>query len=218
MQKFKTNLVAPLQYKLHTYNAVNEVCRFMIDNYLVLSGNFDDMINANDASFGRRVKYYFNFGIHLAATIKYIILMNHGDIVTMGMFGESFQFIINIHYISPLALSIQMIMVPCLITFRLIGDQYVAKVFQDYCHIDCTVPFNRINNRKLSLNLWLMSKLFTKTLSISSWFFFPLALLFCSIRVYIDDSVNNNIIILAIGSVIQLFWINNAIVLPLLVQ
>ena len=129
----------------------------------------------------------------------------------MGMFGESFQFIINIHYISPLALSIQMIMVPYLITFRLIGDQYVAKIFQDYCHIDCTVPFNRINNRKLSLNLWLMSKLFTKTLSISSWFFYPLALLFCSIRVYIDDSVNNNIIILAIGSVIQLFWINNAI-------
>ena len=71
MQKFKTNLVAPLHYKLHTYNAVNEVCRFMIDNYLVLSRNFDDMINANDVSFGRRVKYYFNFAIHLAATIKY---------------------------------------------------------------------------------------------------------------------------------------------------
>ena len=60
MQKFKTNLVAPLQNKLHTYNPVHEVCRFMIDNYVVLSENVDDMINANDVSFGRRVKYYSN--------------------------------------------------------------------------------------------------------------------------------------------------------------
>ena len=101
--------------------------------------------------------------------------------------------------------------VPILITLRIIGDQYVTKVCQYYCHIDCTIPFNRINDRKLSLKMWLMSKLFTIFLFIYSWFVFPLALLFCSTRVYLNDSVNNSIIILAISSVIQLFWFNNSI-------
>ena len=211
MQKFKTNLVAPLHYKLHTYNQVNEVCGFLIDSYFVLSENFDDMINANDVRFGRKMKYYFNLAMHLAVTVKYIILMNRGDNATVAMFGESFHVLANIHYVIRMCLSIQMIMVPCLITFRLIGDQYVAKVLQEYCYIDCIKPFNRINNRKLSLNLWLMSKVFTNCLSLCSWFVFPPALLFCSIRVYLNDSVNNSIFILAIGSVIQLFWINNAI-------
>ena len=211
MQKFKTNLVAPLQTKLHTYDPVHEVCRFLTNNYIVLSNNFDDMINANDVSFGRRMKYYFNFVLHLAVMFKYIILMNRADNVTAAMFGESLHIMGTIHHVSGLCLSISMTMVPILITLRIIGDQYVAKIFQYYCHIDCTVPFNRINNRKLSLRMWLMSKMFTKFLSLCNWFVFPSTLLFCSIRVYLNDSVNNSIIILAISSVIQLFWFNNAI-------
>ena len=211
MQKFKTNLVAPLQNKLHTYDPVREVCRFMIDNFIVLSENFDDMINANDVSFGRRVKYYSNFGLHLAVMVKYIILMNRGDNVTAAMFGESLHVMGTMHHVSRLCLSINMTLVPVLITIRLIGEQYLMKLFQDYCHIDCTIAFNQINNRKLSLRMWLMSKVFKYFLLIYSWFVFPSTLLFCSIRVYLDDSVNNRIIILAISSVIQLFWFNNSI-------
>ena len=211
MQKFKRNLVVPLQTKIHTYDPVREVCRFMSDNYLLLSDNFDDMINANKVGLRRKVKYYFNLAIHLAITIKYIILVNRGDNATAAMFGESLHAIINIHYLSGLCLSIQMTMVPCIITNWLIGDQYLAKLFRDYCHIDCSKAFNRINNRKLSLKLWLMSKVFRNCLSISTWLFFPLAIIFCSISVYIDDNVNNSITLLVIGSVIQLFWINNSI-------
>ena len=166
MRSIFNRLAAPLKDKIHAYDPVHDVCQFLADNYVVISENFDDMINAKVVSFSRSVKYYSNFAMHLAILCKYIILMHHGDSATLAMLGESFHVMANIHYISRLCLSILMTMLPILFTMRYFTNQYVAEAIQSVSNHDTTSAFIRIKNRRLSVMLWVMSRLFNNVLAL----------------------------------------------------
>ena len=57
----KNKLTVRLNHSIDNYNPVHEVCRFLINNYVVLSDNFDDMINSNDVQFRQKSEVLFQF-------------------------------------------------------------------------------------------------------------------------------------------------------------
>lgn len=210
-KKVKIYFTDPFAKKINIYDPVHDICRILSANYLILSENFDDIVSERKVSFARQTKYYTNLVMHLVILVKYVVFMISARPERLATLGESFHMVSNIHYITRICLSIQMIMIPLIFTLNLFGDQYVAEVFTKVSQLDKSVPFSRVSYRKLSARLWFMNKAIDKIVSIYRWLVFPSALLYCSIVVYMKSEVPYNLLILAINSTLQSIWLTNSI-------
>ena len=211
----RNKLTVRLNNKIDTYNPVHQVCQLLANHYMLLSDNFDDIINGKGVSVWRKLGNYSNISMHLAILIKYAVLVKHDGSGTLAMFGESFHKLADVYYISRVCLSIQLIVVPFLLTFGYFGDQYITNALQSISRFDKTSPFNWINNRKQFFKLLLMTNLCKIILKIHKWVIFPIVLLYCSNSVYLDGSLKYNLVTLVISSIVQYMYLTNAISIPL---
>ena len=209
MNMIKSKVTASLSTKILGYNPVRDVCRFVCDNYLVISPNLDQVLNNGNVTLARKVMYSIYFAIHLLVTIKYAILTIYGDSYTIAMLGESFHSLMNIYYISRLLLSIQMFMVPIKLTVLYISDQSMAKMLLTISRFDTSLALNRINNRKLKLKVWLMSKLIIKIMKPVRYLIIPAIMLYCLAISYFNSPVRYNLVTLIVNSIIQYMWLYN---------
>ena len=215
MKMIKNKVTASLSSKIIDYNPVRDVCHFVDGSYLIISPKLDEVLKDGNVTLGRKVMYSIYFAIHLLVMIKYVILAIFGDPYTIAMLGESFHSLMNIYYISRLLLSIQIIMVPTKLTVLYLGDQYLAKVFLTISQFDTSLAFNRMNNRKLKLKIWLMSKLITKLMKPARYVIIPVVMLYCLTMTFFDTLVHYNLVTLVIGmivnSIIQYIWLYNLV-------
>ena len=211
MNRIKNKVIGPLKSRIILYDPIRDVCQLLANSCLFLSSNMDQMKTSENVSFGRRMMYYATFAIHLLVTIKYGILINYDDPYTIAMFGESMHVFANIYissFFGRLFLSTQMALLTAKVTLRYIGDQYFADMLVTLSQLDTSLPFNRINNRKLTTKIWLMSKLFTKLLPVICIVFLT-TILYCSTLVYLNSPVPVNLFTLIVNSSIQCIWLTN---------
>ena len=211
MNWIKNNVIVPLKNQIIAYNPIRDVCQFFGDSCLVLSPNMYQMTNAGNISFGRKIRYYGTFVIHLVVTIKYAILAIYNDPYTIAMSGESFHVLTNIHFMSGFGFSMQMILLSNRLYTWYMGERYIVDMFVTISQLDTSLPFNRINNRKLTTRMWLMSKLSTKSLPFT-WIVFTALILYCLTWVYLYSSVPVNLVNLIVNSSIQCIWLCNLVV------
>ena len=102
-------------------------------------------------------------------------------------------------------------MVTLLIYVGYIGERQVAKILVTISRFDSNQAFNRINNRKLTMRLWLMNKMFAIIMIPTKWLIFPFPLLYCAISVHLEEPARYNLVTLAINSIIQLACLVNTI-------
>ena len=155
------------------------------------------------------MRYYATFAIHLLVMIKYAILTIYDDNYTIAMFGESFHVLTNIYYISRLCLSLTLAIVPIKFTSLYIGDKFVANIFVTISRLQTSLAFNRINNRKVTAKIWLMSKLYTKSIFPINWIVFPASMLYYATVAYTISPIPVNLVTLAFNSTIQCLWLIN---------
>ena len=201
VNKIKNKLLVESRRELHSYNPIENVFQWMADYYYVLSPNFDDSINNSKVPLKRKLYYYTNFAIHLSVLIKYTFLAKYSDPNTIALLGESYHYLTNIYFAIHFNVSMELNVLPLIIYVRYIGDRKVAKVLVTISQFDTNRAFNRINNRKLTKNLWLMNKIAAITMKQSKWLIFPLIMLYCAISVYLEQPTRYNIITLAINSI-----------------
>ena len=183
----------------------------MADYYVLLSPNFDDVINNSKVPLKRKLIYYTNFVIQFSVLIKYAILGIHGDRYTVALLGESLHYLTNIYFASHLFVWTQLTMVTLLMYVGYIGERQVAKILVTISRFDSNRAFNRINNRKLTMKLWLMNKMFAIIMIPTKWLIFPFPLLYCAISVHLEEPARYNLVTLAINSIIQLACLVNTI-------
>ena len=211
MNCIKNKLIVLLNNQIIAYNPIRDVCRILGESCLVLSSNMDQMIKDGNVTFERRIKYHAIFVIHLLVAIKYAILVIYDDPNTIAMFGESFHVLTNIYYCSRLCLSFQIAIVPIKFTLLYFDDQLVANILMTISRFQTSLPFNRINNRKVTAKIWLMSKLFTKFSLPLRWIILPATMLYCSTLAYTNSPIRVNPVTLAIHFIIQCVWLINLI-------
>ena len=203
-----------LKYKIINYDPIRDVCQVIADSCLVLSSNFDQMINNDNVAFWRRMKYHATFAIHLLVMIKYAILAIYDDPYTIAMLGESMHVLANINFASRMFFSVQIILLPLKFTLGEIGDKFIADILVTISQLDTSLPLNRINNRKLKTKIWLISKLYTKSIPFT-WIILPMAILYCIILVYLDSPVPVNPITLLVNGLFQHIWLKNVMEIAL---
>ena len=211
MNRIRNNVIVSLKSQIIAYNPIGDVCRFLGDSCLVLSSNMDQMTTGVNITFGRGMRYYATFVIHLLVMIKYAILAIYDDTYTISMFGESFHMPSNIYYCSRLCLSIQMAVVPIKFLFLCFDDQFVANMLITISQFQTSLPFIRINNRKVNTRLWLMSKFYTKFRFQLRWFVIPAAMLYCSSLAYKYSPIPVNLVTLVFNSLFQCVWLINLV-------
>ena len=211
MNWIKNKLIGSIKRQIIAYNLIHDVCRMFGDSFLVLSSNMDQMTNDGNVTLSRKIMFHATFFIHLLVMIKYAILVKYDDPYTIAMFGESVHLLTNIYYCSRLCLSLQMAFIPIKFTFLYFDDSFVANMLMTISRFQTSLPFIRINNRKLTSKIWLMSKLYTKFNLIMRWFVFPATMFYCSILAYTNSTIPVNLVVLAFNSIIQCIWAINTI-------
>ena len=209
MNRIKNNVIIPLKSQISEYDPIGDVCQILGDSCLVLSQNMDQLTNGGNVSFGRRMKYNAMFAIHLLVTIKYAILAIYDDIYTIAMFGESFHLLNNIYYCSRLCLSFQMAVLPIKFIALYFGDQFVANMLMTISRFQTSLVFIRINNRKVTAKIWLMRKLYSKSIFPIKWIVFPAAMFYYAILAYTISPIPVNLVTLAFNSTINCLWLIN---------
>ena len=211
INRIKNKLLVAFRRELHSYNTIENVFQWLADYCVVLSLNFNDVINKSKVTLKRKLIYYTNFAIQLSVLIKYAFLGIYGDPHTIALLGESFHYLTNIYFASHLFVWIQLTMVPILIYMRYIGDKRVAKIFVTISRFDSNRALNRINNRKLTKKVWLMNKMFAIIMMATKWLICPLVSLYCAISVHLEQPTRYNIVTLAINSFVQLASVVNTL-------
>ena len=150
INRIKNKLLVDFRLELHSYKPIENVFQWLADYYIVLSPNFDDLINNSKVTLKRKLIYYTNFAIHLSVLIKYTFLSKYGDPYTIALMGESLHYLSSIYFASYFFLSIQGILVPLLMYVRYIGDRQMANILVTISQFDNNRVFNRINNRKVT--------------------------------------------------------------------
>ena len=204
INRIKNIFLVEFQRELHSYNPIENVFQWMADYYLVLSPNFDDVINNSKITLKRKLIYYTNFAIHLSVLIKYTFLAKYSDLYTIALLGESLHYLFNIYIISYIFVLAELTFVPLMMYMRYMGDRRVANSLVTISKFDTNRAFNRINNRKVTNKVWLMNKMFAIIIILINWVIIPLALLYCAISVHLDQTTRHNLATLAINSVILL--------------
>ena len=211
MNRFRNNVINPLKSQIITYNPIRDVCRILGDSCLVLSPNMDQMTNDGNVTFGRRMRYYATFVFHLLVTIKYAILAIFDDSYTIAMFGESFHLLTNIYYCSRLCIAMSSAILPIKFLLVYFDEKYVPNMLLTISQFQTSLPFIRINNRKVSTKIWLMSKLYTRFRFPIKWIIIPATMFYCSTMAYTNSLIPVNLLTLAINSTIQCVWLINLI-------
>ena len=124
---------------------------------------------------------------------------------------ESFHLLNNIYYCSRLCLSFQMAVLPIKFIALYFGDQFVANMLMTISRFQTSLVFIRINNRKVTARMWLMSKLYTKSIFPIKWIVFPAAMFYYSTLAYTTSHITVNLVTLAFNSTIQCLWLINLI-------
>ena len=168
VNKIKNKLLVESRRELHSYYPTENVFQWFADYYLVLSPNFDDVINNSKITLKRKLFYYTNFAIHLSVLIKYTFLAKYSDPNTIALLGESYHYLTNIYFAIHFNVSIELNVLPLIMYMRYIGDRQVAKVLVTISQFDTNRAFNRINNRKLTKNSWLMNKIAAITMKVAN--------------------------------------------------
>ena len=205
----KNKLIDRLKSQIIAYNPIRDVSRILGDSCLVLSSNMDQMINDSKVTFQRRMKYYATFVIHLLVMIKYAILATYNDTYTIAMFGESFHVVTNIYYCSRVCLSFLSVAIPIKFTLLCFDDEFVTNMLLTISLFQTTLPFIRINNRKKSTKLWLMSKLYTEFRFPLKSIVFPATMFYCSTLAYTNSPIPVYPVTLAINSIMHCMWMTN---------
>ena len=81
----KNKLLVKFRRELHSYNPIENVFQWMADYYVVLSPNFDHVINTSKVPLKSKLIYYTNFAVQFSVLIKYAILGIHGDRYTVAL-------------------------------------------------------------------------------------------------------------------------------------
>ena len=202
MNWIKNKLIGSIKRQIIAYNLIHDVCRMFGDSFLVLSSNMDQMTNDGNVTLSRKIMFHATFFIHLLVTIKYAILVIYDDPYTIAMSGESVHLLTNIYYCSRLCLSLQMAFIPIKFNFPYFDDSFVANMLMIISRFQTSLPFIRINNRKLTSKVWLMSKLYTKFSLIIRWIVFPATMFYCSILAYTNSTIPVNLVTLTVNSII----------------
>ena len=211
MNRIRNNIIVPLKNQINIYNMsiCPIVCQYFADSHLVISSNFEQMINNGNVTFGRRMRYYAYFAIHLLVMIKYAILATHDDPYTIALLGETLHVLTNNYLFSIHCFTMQMAIVPAKLTIRYYGDHYFANMLVNISRLDTSLAFSRINNRKLTTEIWLKSKLFNKLMFPIKWIVISAAMLYCSILAYTNSPIPINLVSLTFNSIIQCLWMIN---------
>ena len=203
MNRIKKKLLVEFRREIHSYNPIENVFQWFADYCVVLSPKFDDVINNSKITLKRKLFYYTHFAIHLSVLIKYIILVTYGDPNTAKLLGESLHYLCNIYFANHLLLWLQLTVITIIINLRYIGEQRIVKILVTISQFDCKRPFNRINNRKFKMKLWLVNKVFAIIMIPTKWLIFPFAFLYCWISVHFEEPSRYNLVTLAINSIVQ---------------
>ena len=203
MNKIRNNVIVPLKSRIFVHNPIRDVCQFFADSSLVLlPNNFQMTVTGNDGNvtLARRLGYYATFAIHLLMMVKFAILTKYDDQKTIVMFGESLHIMNNMYYNSRVRLCIQMGIVPIKLIFLHYGKQFVVNTLLTISRLDTSLIFNRINYRKLTKKMWLMSKLLTKTKRVFQWIIIPSIIIYCSTLVYFNSPVPYNLVTMTVNN------------------
>ena len=192
--------------------ALNEkVSWFFGPSLGVGEGSTPHPLLAMPATFRRRMRLYSTFVIHLLVMIKYAILTKYDDPYTIAMFGESLHLLTNIYYCGRLCLSIQMAFVPMKFVFLYLDDRFLANMLLTISRFQTGLPLIRINNRKLTTKIWLISNLSSKLMFPLKWIIFPATMFYCSTLAYTNSPIPVNPVTLGLHFIMQCVWMTNLI-------
>ena len=123
--------------------------------------------------------------------------------------AETIYVLTNNYFFSCHCLTMLMAVVPIKLTVCYYGDQYLANMLVTISRLDTSLPSIRINNRKLTTKLWLLSKLFRKVLNPQNYIILAAAMLYSVTAVNLTSPIPYNLVTLAVNCSITYVWFTN---------